>query len=68
MPRNLGVIKTVVMDTVFLLCLFKVLFIRSDKIVSHMVEESHMHVVKVIDLSCDHGKVILIVDMDTCTL
>ena len=48
--------------------LVEVLIIRSDKMVSHMVEESHVHIEKVVDLSHDYMKVILYIDMDTCML
>ena len=48
--------------------LFKVLIIRSNKIVSHMIEESHVHVEEVVDLSCDCVKVILYLDTNTCML
>ena len=55
-------------DAVFLSCLFEVLIIRSDKMVSHMVEESHVRVKEVVDLSHNHGKVILYVVKNLCTL
>ena len=55
-------------QTLYFCVHFEVLITRFNKMVSHMVEESHVHFEDIVDLSCDHVKVLLIVDMDMCTL